>query len=110
MGYSYGNSIASHVQDSTITFYNAIQLFYEAFPKYRELPFHLFGESFAGRYIPLYAEHIVKKNLELLASIDDYSVISKDTQKIIPIDSVGIGNGWINPLVQLSVFSARYER
>lgn len=73
-------------------FYEALQLFYEAFPKYSALPFHLFGESFAGRYIPHYADYIVKQNLQLDQS---------GSRKLIPIGSVGIGNGWINPLIQL---------
>lgn len=81
------------MESSAIAFYDAIQLFYEAFPKYSQLPFHLFGESFAGRYIPIYADYIVKKNLEA-------------SNRLIPIQSVGIGNGWINPLIQLK-YSAK---
>ncbi|KAK4509551.1 uncharacterized protein ATC70_007904 [Mucor velutinosus] len=88
VGYSYGDKIDSQVETSAVAFYQAIQLFYEAFPKYSKLPFHLFGESFAGRYIPIYAEYIVKRNLEAV-------------NQVIPIQSVGIGNGWINPLIQL---------
>ncbi|CEP10508.1 hypothetical protein [Parasitella parasitica] len=88
VGYSYGAKTETHVESSAAAFYEAIQLFYEAFPKYSQLPFHLFGESFAGRYIPIYADYIVQKNLE-------------DPKRVIPIDSVGIGNGWINPLIQL---------
>lgn len=76
------------METSAVAFYEAIQLFYEAFPKYSQLPFHLFGESFAGRYIPIFADYIVKRNLE---AVDQF----------IPIQSVGIGNGWINPLIQL---------
>lgn len=81
-------------------FYEAMQLFYEAFPKYGQVPFHLFGESFAGRYIPHYANYIVDQNLRL----ENNSTLQKKAlkyQKTIPIESVGIGNGWINPLLQL---------
>ncbi|OAC98920.1 hypothetical protein MUCCIDRAFT_149491, partial [Mucor lusitanicus CBS 277.49] len=88
VGYSYGSKIDSQVETSAVAFYEAIQLFYEAFPKYSQLPFHLFGESFAGRYIPIFADYIVKRNQEALG-------------QLIPIQSVGIGNGWINPLIQL---------
>lgn len=90
-----------HVGEGATMFYEAIQLFYEAFPKYSALPFHLFGESFAGRYIPHYADYIVKQNLQLSTSEYSNSALSSNSQKLIPIDSVGIGNGWINPLIQL---------
>lgn len=77
-----------NITDNPRLFYDAVQLFYEAFPQYSTLPFHLFGESFAGRYIPVYADYIVKRNRE-------------NEALNIPIESVGIGNGWINPLTQL---------
>ncbi|KAI8638022.1 Alpha/Beta hydrolase protein [Parasitella parasitica] len=88
VGYSYGSRLETNVESSAVAFYDAIQLFYEAFPKYSQLPFHLFGESFAGRYIPIYADYILQRNL-------------KTPTRFIPIKSVGIGNGWINPLIQL---------
>ncbi|CEI85808.1 hypothetical protein RMCBS344292_00259 [Rhizopus microsporus] len=84
-GFSYG--AAMNITDNPRLFYDAVQLFYEAFPQYSTLPFHLFGESFAGRYIPVYADYIVKRNRE-------------NEALNIPIESVGIGNGWINPLTQ----------
>ncbi|RCI01730.1 hypothetical protein CU098_002756, partial [Rhizopus stolonifer] len=75
------------VQDAAETFYDAIHLFYEAFPKYKQLPFHIFGESFAGRYIPIFADYIAKRN--------------QNSTNLIPLESVGIGNGWTNPLLQM---------
>lgn len=90
-----------HVEEGATLFYEAIQLFYEAFPQYSKLPFHLFGESFAGRYIPYYADYITQQNLQLSAAEFTNSALASNSQKLIPIDSVGIGNGWINPLIQL---------
>ncbi|KAI7895973.1 prepro-carboxypeptidase Z [Mucor mucedo] len=93
VGYSYGDPLQFNVEQGATQFYEALQLFYEVFPKYREVPFHLFGESFAGRYIPHYADYIVKQNQLLQGVVNPRG-------KEIPIDSVGIGNGWINPLIQ----------
>ncbi|KAG1187514.1 hypothetical protein G6F36_005367 [Rhizopus arrhizus] len=83
-GFSYGAKM--NIARNSQLFYDAIQLFYEAFPQYSPLPFHLFGESFAGRYIPVYSDYIVKRNKQEVLKI--------------PIESIGIGNGWINPLIQ----------
>ncbi|KAG1631373.1 hypothetical protein G6F44_011043 [Rhizopus delemar] len=83
-GFSYGAKM--NIARNPQLFYDAIQLFYEAFPQYSQLPFHLFGESFAGRYIPVYSDYIVKRNKQEVLKI--------------PLESIGIGNGWINPLIQ----------
>ncbi|KAI8370929.1 carboxypeptidase S1, partial [Blakeslea trispora] len=87
-GYSYGATVDHRVQDTAKVFHRALQLFYESFPKYSQLPLHIFGESFAGRYIPIFADYITKQNR------------ASSTQKI-PLVSVGIGNGWTNPLIQM---------
>ncbi|GAA5812253.1 hypothetical protein MFLAVUS_005703 [Mucor flavus] len=99
VGYSYGDKLQYNVQEGAALFYDAIQLFYEAFPKYSKTPFHIFGESYAGRYIPHYADYIIQKNTQLSLE-NDASVSLNNTYQHIPIDSVGIGNGWINPLLQ----------
>ncbi|GAA5803990.1 hypothetical protein HPULCUR_009475 [Helicostylum pulchrum] len=105
VGYSYGEKLQYNVQEGAALFYDAIQLFYEAFPKYSKTPFHIFGESYAGRYIPHYADYIIQKNTHLSLG-NDTSVSSTNTYQHIPIDSVGIGNGWINPLLQFAASMA----
>ncbi|KAI8365020.1 prepro-carboxypeptidase Z [Choanephora cucurbitarum] len=88
-GYSYGAVVDNRVQDTAKVFHMAIQLFYEAFPRYSQLPLHIFGESFAGRYIPIFADYIIKQN-QVLAPANRF-----------PLASIGIGNGWTNPLIQM---------
>ncbi|KAI9366561.1 prepro-carboxypeptidase Z [Pilaira anomala] len=99
VGFSYGDKLQYNVKEGAVLFYEAIQLFYKAFPKYSKLPFHIFGESYAGRYIPHYADYIIQKNSQLSIENSSYE-LSSGTKQHIPIDSVGIGNGWINPLLQ----------
>lgn len=50
----------------------------------------LFGESHAGRYIPQFSTHILKKNEDAF----------KDADITISLKGVGIGNGWVHPPVQ----------
>ncbi|KAL0072887.1 prepro-carboxypeptidase Z [Phycomyces blakesleeanus] len=81
-------------QVSNILFLDQIYpIVYEAFPVYSSLPLHFFGESYAGHYIPSYANYILEQNKAIVASHSSRS-------KIIPLESVGIGNGWTDPLIQ----------
>ncbi|KAG0167637.1 hypothetical protein DFQ28_005689 [Apophysomyces sp. BC1034] len=93
VGFSYGTDNVYSTKDGAPLAYDFLQLFYEAFPKYSELPFHFFGESYGGHYIPGYADYILKQN-KALAQQNDGS------KKIIPLVSIGVGNGWTDPLVQ----------
>jgi len=64
-----------------------LQLFFAEFPKYSNLDFHIFGESYAGHYIPALATEIVSGN--------------KNPQNIpIRIKSIGLGNALVDPLAQ----------
>ncbi|KAJ1983243.1 hypothetical protein H4R34_001399 [Dimargaris verticillata] len=85
------NSSSAAAQDLLQFFYG----FYEAFPQYRDLDLHIFGESYAGKYIPALATHIVRANLALKSATTDTSV-----HHHINLQSIGIGNGWTNPLLQ----------
>lgn len=57
-------------------------------------PFYFSGESYAGRYIPLFVSHIIKQN--------------KIQQLQIPVHGAAIGNGWIDPYHQYSGARAAY--
>nr|CCA26034.1 serine protease family S10 putative [Albugo laibachii Nc14] len=50
-------------------------------------PIYIFGESHAGRYIPQFSQHILEQNLD-----------TKDIH--ISLHGVGIGNGWVHPIIQ----------
>ncbi|KAI8369484.1 carboxypeptidase S1 [Radiomyces spectabilis] len=93
-GFSYGARKTFSTEETAIKVYEFLQLFYEVFPKYKPLPFTIFGESYGGHYVPSYANYIVKQN----------NAIQKGHPSkfnyIIPIESIGIGNGWTDPLIQ----------
>lgn len=66
-----------------------LRIFYEAFPKFKSVPFHISGESYGGRYVPTVAAEIVRYN-ELRASLR--------SEFKIPLTSIMIGDGFVSPL------------
>ncbi|CAO3637090.1 unnamed protein product [Cunninghamella blakesleeana] len=88
-GYSYGDLVSS-TEEATPLLHKFLLKFFDAFPEYRPNPFHFFGESYAGHYIPSMANYILKKNKGL----------SKKNRKYINLQSIGIGNGLTSIVTQ----------
>jgi len=64
--------------------YTFLQNFFEAFPQYQKSEFHIFGESYAGHYVPAISHKIWQMN--------------KAGKGIkIPLAGIAIGNGLTNP-------------
>ncbi|KAF8204768.1 pheromone-processing carboxypeptidase KEX1 [Pholiota molesta] len=70
-------------QQQLLTF---LKNFYEVFPEYKHIDTYLAGESFAGQWIPYYADAILNSTLN------------------IPLRGAAIGNGWIDPKVQYPAY------
>ncbi|KXN71690.1 peptidase S10, serine carboxypeptidase, partial [Conidiobolus coronatus NRRL 28638] len=87
VGYSYGPDSATNSVEVGEQVYEFLQKFFNTFPKYRNLDFHVTGESYAGHYIPSIGKVIKDKNK------NPYTTY-------INLKSVAIGNGLINPTVQ----------
>lgn len=58
-------------------------MFYK-YPELLDRPLYLFGESYAGMYIPALANYIIRAN-----------------NPIIQLSGIGIGNGWTDPIIQI---------
>ncbi|CAO3621694.1 unnamed protein product [Mucor hiemalis] len=98
-GYSYGD-LPNTLVESTPLYYVALQLFYEAYPKYSKLPLHIFGESYGGRMVSLIGNYIIQQNLKL----DESPTVGKTdsiSKQIIPLKSVALGNGYASPQIQV---------
>ncbi|KAI9304523.1 Alpha/Beta hydrolase protein [Cunninghamella echinulata] len=96
VGFSYGVNNVFSTDDAAPLAYKLIQVFFESFPKYKNLDFHFYGESYGGHYIPAFANYILEQNLK-----------AKHTKNhVINLKSIGIGNGWTDPLIQ----SQYYEK
>lgn len=90
-GYSIAdkNSFLSNGTQVAKDFVQALLSFYKVgnFTQYAATPLYIFGESFAGHYIPSIARAII-----------DYN--SKATVKI-PLKGIAIGNAWVDPINQI---------
>lgn len=61
-----------------------MQTFYEIFPSYKTRDLYIFGESYAGIYIPTISTYILDQNENLNKN-------NPDKQTIIKLTGIGIG-------------------
>jgi len=64
--------------------------FLQKWPEYAHDELYVFGESFAGRYIPMLAH-----------AIQEYNQTNKP---IINLTGIGVGDGWVAPLIQEATY------
>ncbi|KAI9337963.1 Alpha/Beta hydrolase protein [Obelidium mucronatum] len=74
-----------------------LQLFFYNLPQYSKAPVHLFGESYAGHYIPAIGRRVYRENLE--------APQKNPNRLLINLVSLGIGNGWVRPYLQFDKFA-----
>ncbi|ORX52752.1 peptidase S10, serine carboxypeptidase, partial [Hesseltinella vesiculosa] len=86
-GYSKGTR-ANSTDEAVGLAYDFVQYFFQAFPKYSTLPFHIFGESYAGHFIPALGSYILDQN-------------QLTTSNYINLISAAIGNGIVDVLEQV---------
>jgi len=79
-GYSYiaTDSYAKKMSDASKYLVEFIKNFYLVFPEYKAVDTYLAGESFAGQWIPYFAEALL------------------ESRHNIPLKGVAIGNGWMD--------------
>ncbi|CAG8577547.1 5065_t:CDS:2, partial [Scutellospora calospora] len=80
-GFSYGGDYVTSTTQAASYLYEFLESWFSNFPQYASLDFHLFGESYAGHYIPALAKLIINN-------------------KAIHLKSIGIGDGLIDPVNQ----------
>ena len=73
------------------SFWKTLQGFMGAFPQYSRNGFHFTTESYGGHYGPVFSEYIEEQN-------------AKNAGHEIHLESVLIGNGWFNPLIQYQAY------
>ena len=84
-GFSYGE-LPETETNLSIQFYNFLVNFYDTFDMYPKRLF-IFGESYAGMYVPSIARQIYTEN-------------KKEDTKKMNLKGIGIGNGWMDAKVQ----------
>ncbi|KAJ7437380.1 serine carboxypeptidase [Mycena galericulata] len=97
VGFSYADPGASvkDCAEAAQDVYSFLQLFFEQFPEYSKLPFHLAGESFGGIYVPNIASVIWHANQALAVSSNPTS------SRRINLASMILANGITDPYIQI---------
>jgi len=88
-GYSYSEDgdYASDEQTIANDLYTALYtFFFKLHPELSKNQFYIFGESYAGKYVPWLASTIFKQNQKVPSKIN--------------MVGIGLGDGWVNPLLQ----------
>jgi carboxypeptidase C (cathepsin A) len=77
--------------EATAQLYTGLQEFFNRWPQYRKSRLFIFGQSFGGTYVPRIAHAIQSGNAK--------------GQPYINLVGIGIGNGWVYPLLQQSTYA-----
>ncbi|KAF5376948.1 hypothetical protein D9615_007272 [Tricholomella constricta] len=89
VGYSYAEygEVVGTTEDAAKDIAAFVAIFFENFSKFKGRAFHMSGESYGGRYIPLFASEVYDQNARLIQA------------GLTPINltSIIIGNGWTDP-------------
>ncbi|GAM19727.1 hypothetical protein SAMD00019534_029020 [Acytostelium subglobosum LB1] len=99
-GFSYVTNQQGYVTDDTdleIDFYIFLQEFFGIFSEFKTLPLFISGESFAGHYIPHYANYILEMNTAI-----GNGTLNETT---LNLKGLAIGNGWTHPITQYDSYS-----
>jgi len=88
-GFSYGDSDSydSNEKEVSTDLYNFVQELMKVHPKYHKNNFYIFGESYAGHFVPAAAQAVFEGNK------------NKDNE-YIALRGIGIGNGLTDPEIQ----------
>lgn len=94
VGFSYGDKSEYDTSEKEVgnDMYHFVQEFLQAKPEYQTLPFYVFGESYAGHYVPAIAHRIFSGNQQ------------KEGPLEINLKGFGIGNGLTDPQVQYKYY------
>lgn len=97
--YSYADLLATanSTQAAAPRFWRTLQGFMGAFPQYARGGFHFTTESYGGHYGPVFNEYLERQN----AAVRNGSLPGA---REIRLESVLIGNGWYDPLLQYAAY------
>ena len=87
VGFSYSGESCTNTIAASKDVYALLTLFFKQFPEYAQQNFHIAGESYAGHYIPVFADEILRHK-----------------KRNINLKSILIGNGLVDGLTQYAAF------
>ena len=94
-GFSYGTSRVKSSRQAAENVYVFLRILFASHPQYSQSTFHLSGESYAGHYLPEIGKVIINR--------------SSDDSSSINLESVLIGNGIVDALVQNQYYADMAE-
>lgn len=100
-GFSYsdpGDNFALSENEIATNLFEFLQHFLSAFPRFQSLPFYIVGESYAGHFVPAFAQRIIQGNKEAGA-----------IWPLINLKGIGIGNGNVDPTILFSSYAPYAE-
>jgi len=84
-GVGFSSGLGTHNEEGVASnMHTFLQGFYAEFPKYQDVPFYIFGESYAGHYVPAIAHKIWEEN-------------KAGNALNIPMAGIAVGNGLTHP-------------
>ncbi|CAJ1936531.1 unnamed protein product [Cylindrotheca closterium] len=86
VGFSWGPTVTDEA-DLSQDFYNFLQNFFTTFPDMATKKLFIFGESYAGMYVPSIAHKIHTENV-------------KGEHRTINLSGIALGNGWMDAMGQ----------
>ncbi|KAG2143613.1 alpha beta-hydrolase [Suillus clintonianus] len=86
LSYTSTNHYVHGLQQTTDQLMEFLRTFYKVFPEYETVDTYLGGESYAGQYIPYFADAILSSDLRM------------------PLRGAAIGNGWIDARSQYPAY------
>lgn len=98
VGFSYVDNPKNYeaypqrTEESTYEFLSTVNLIYEALPHLKNTSLFLAGESYGGRYVPLYGSAILDWNAKI------------ESERKIPLVSIMLGDGWTSPQDQIPTY------
>mmetsp|Transcript_12928 Transcript_12928/g.16164 ORF Transcript_12928/g.16164 Transcript_12928/m.16164 type:complete len:319 (-) Transcript_12928:1171-2127(-) len=87
-GFSYGDLAGYVTNENQMAAYleNVLAQFMDKFPEYKSNPFYVFGESYAGKFIPALCSYVQHKQ----------------PASILNLAGFGIGDGYTDPYTQIT--------
>ncbi|KAN0064295.1 hypothetical protein ACQY0O_002481 [Thecaphora frezii] len=95
VGFSYSRFLNTYnTEDAAVDVYRFLRIFFSAFERFRNVEggFHISGESYGGRYVPVFASEVADRNAEIRRKALKAGK-KPDPKKLIDLRSVIIGNG-----------------
>jgi len=92
-GFSYGTGYDHNEAGVARDMYDFLQHFFKAANSTRDLDFYIFGESYAGHYVPAVAHEVWRNNKDL-----------PDGALKINLKGISIGNGLTDPEIQYAYY------